>query len=115
MTNISTKVHEIDDKALEAVNGGFVLIGDTYETPGEVVFKFGIGSSVEYVILYIWRPFTRRYYVIDRKVDHCLEEDGKERYCAWYKVSTDRNSSDGEWHPEKEFEHGFTGCSFISD
>ena len=108
MSNLNTKKYEVDDKALEAVNGGYILIGDTYDSPEKVVFKFGIGSSVEYVILYIGRPFTRQYYVIDRKVDHCLEEDGSDRYCAWYKVSTNRNGSDAEWHPEKEFEHGFS-------
>lgn len=101
------KNYELNDKELEVVNGGFMLVGEKYERPEDVVFKFSIGEHVEYVTLYIWRAFTKGCTVIERKVDMCSDGKG---YCAWYKVSCDSWLYNNEWYEEKEFERGYYDC-----
>lgn len=103
---------EISDEELELVNGGYNLIGKIYGNPGDVVFKFAIGSSVEYVTAYIWRAFTKQCTVIDRKVD---KYPGQEGYCAWYKVSCSWSRYNNKWFAEKEFEGGFTKVESYTD
>ena len=107
MNKVMDKAYEISDKELNMVNGGFYLIGEKYEKPEDVVFKFSVGGHVELVTVYIWRAFTKGCTVIDRKVDKCSDGKG---YCAWYKVSCDSWFYDNEWYEEKEFEGGFSQC-----
>ncbi len=107
INNNNTKAFEIKDEELNLVNGGYCLIGATYDRPEDVAYRFDIGSHVELVTAYIWRAFTVGCTVIDRKIDKCQNGKG---FCAWYKVSCSDDSYDNVWFPEKEFETGFGQC-----
>lgn len=99
------KAHEMNDKELEMVNGGLVLVADVYSRPEDVAYRFDIGRHAEIVegILF-GKVFTCGCTIVDRKIDMSYDGTG---YCAWYKVSCDYYYYDGEWLQEKEFEGGY--------
>ncbi len=107
INNTNTKAFEIKDEELNLVNGGYKLVGEQYDNPGDVVFKFSVGDHVELVTLYIWRAFTKGCTITSRKI---AKSSGGNGYSAWYKVSCDSWLYDGEWYEEKNFEGGFIQC-----
>lgn len=112
MLNKQIKKYEISDSELEAVNGGYYLRGDMFDSPADVVFRFAIGEKVEYVVAYIGRAFTKQCTIIERKVGTYPDSN---KYCAWYKVSCSNWLYNNEWYPEKEFERGFKKVDTYND
>lgn len=104
---INKDTFEIKDEELSKAAGGYCLVGDVYDKPEDVVYKFNIGNHVEIVTAYIWRAFTRGCTIIDRKIDKSPAGKG---YCAWYKVSCSSDSYNNQWFQESRFEGGFNYC-----
>lgn len=104
MSDMNTKRIEINEKKLQSVCGGITGIGNTYNHPEDVFFKFWIGQKVELVTGLCFHRFTKQCKVIEKKADKCEDSNS---YCAWYKVSCSDEEYNNKWFPEALFEGGY--------